>query len=163
MRQLLSVIFVVSIAGLIACAIISVKSKRRYSNPVAMLLFGLIVPVLGNLFIIASDIEGLSLVGCYVYFIGMNIAMFTVFNFGFEYCNFPRKYVFIKYIKKSPHRLYNRCRDFQKRNLFPFFIFCLLFLQPFVLYISLYCYYWYIRTEFAYLLQYWWTCNRRYA
>lgn len=98
MRSLLSVIFVVSIVGLITCAIISVKSKRRYSNPVAILLFGLLIPVLGNLFIIASDIRELSLAGCYIYFIGMNIAMFGVFNFGFEYCNFSKKYRFTKYI-----------------------------------------------------------------
>ena len=98
MRQLLSIIFVVSIVGLITCAIISVKSKRRYSNAVASLLFGLLVPVLGNLFIIASDIRELSLAGCYIYFIGMNIAMFGVFNFGYEYCNFSKKYRFFKYI-----------------------------------------------------------------
>lgn len=98
MRQILSIIFVASILGLIAGAIISVNSKKKYSNPVAILLFGLIVPVLGNLFIIASDIKSLSTVGCYVYFIGMNIAMYAVFNFGFEYCNFSKKYSFIKYI-----------------------------------------------------------------
>lgn len=97
MRQLLSIIFVAEIIGLVVCAIISVRSKRKYSNPVAILLFGLIVPVLGNLFIIASDIRDLSLVGCYVYFIGMNIAMFTVFNFCFEYCNFNKKYMWMKY------------------------------------------------------------------
>ena len=98
MRQLLSIIFVASIVGLIACAIISVKSKRKYSNPVAILLFGLIIPVLGNLFIIASDIKSLSTAGCYIYFIGMNIAMYAVFNFCFEYCNFSKKYAFVKYI-----------------------------------------------------------------
>ena len=98
MRQLLSIIFVVSIVGLITCAIISVKSKRKFSNAVAFLLFGLIVPVLGNLFIIASDIRNLSLAGCYIYFIGMNIAMFAVFNFAFEYCHFYKKYRFVKFI-----------------------------------------------------------------
>ena len=98
MRQLLSIIFVVSIVGLITCAIISVKSKRRYSNAVALLLFGLTVPVMGNLFIIASDVSKFSLAGCYIYFIGMNIAMFTVFNYGFEYCNFSKKYLFLKFI-----------------------------------------------------------------
>ena len=97
-RQILGIIFVIGILSLIACAIISVKSKKRYSNSVAILLFGLIVPVLGNLFIITSYVEVFSMVGCYIYFIGMNIAMYTVFNFCFDYCNFPKKYKFIKYI-----------------------------------------------------------------
>ena len=97
-RRILSIIFVAMIFLLVACAIISLKSKRKYSNAVAFLLFGLLVPVLGNLFIIASSIEIFSTIGCYVYFIGMNIAMFAVFNFCFEYCNFSKKYLYLKFV-----------------------------------------------------------------
>ena len=95
MRILFSIIFSVMTVALITCAIISVKSKKAISKSVAFLLFALVPPVLGNLFIIGSPNEALSTVGCYVYFLGMNLVTFALAQFIFDYCElpFPRKLI----------------------------------------------------------------------
>ena len=86
MRQALSIIFVVLILSTCACAVFAYKSKKPIGKSVAFLLASLIPPVIGNLFIIASDKEMLSYVGCYIYFIGMDLVMIALAKFALDYC-----------------------------------------------------------------------------
>ena len=98
MRIALSVVFVVLAVILMACAFISFKSKKQIGKSVALLIISLVPPVIGNFFLIASDIEALSTVGCYIYFLGMDLVMFAVFRFMFDYCNITYHQKLIKWI-----------------------------------------------------------------
>ena len=86
MRQALSIIFVVLILSTCGCAVFAYRSKKPIGKSVALLLASLIPPVIGNLFIIASDKEMLSNVGCYIYFIGMDLVMIALAKFTIDYC-----------------------------------------------------------------------------
>ena len=86
MRIAFSIIFVVLILVLSFCAIVSFKSRKPNGKSVALLVASLIPPVVGNLLIIASIYESLSLIGCYFYFLGMNLVMGATINFTFDYC-----------------------------------------------------------------------------
>ena len=99
MRIVLSVVFAVLILGLAACTIIARLSRKPNGKAVALFMSSLIPPVTGNLFIIASNFEVLSEIGCYIYFLGMNYVMFAVVRFTVEYCEISaKKYRIIEYI-----------------------------------------------------------------
>lgn len=97
MRVALSIIFVGLVAILIFGAISSHRSKKTVGKPVSYLLIALIPPIIGNLFIISSPFETLSTVGCYIYFLGMNLVMGAYVYFTFYYCeiNYHKKLIFI--------------------------------------------------------------------
>ena len=86
MRDTFAVIFVVLIFSLGSCCVIAFRSRKSNSLSVALLLGALIPPVTGNLIIIRSAEKELSLVGDYIYFIGMDIVLFALLRFTFEYC-----------------------------------------------------------------------------
>lgn len=86
MRVALSITFVVLTVALGVCAFFAYRSKKPVGRPVAYLISALIPPIIGNLFIISAPIEYLSVVGCYIYFIGMNLVMLSLLNFFFSYC-----------------------------------------------------------------------------
>ena len=90
MRVFFSVVFSVLVLALTICAIISYKSKKRIGKSVSLLLVSLIPPVIGNLFIIASPVDILSTVGCYIYFLGMNGVMYSLLHFAFRYTNIKK-------------------------------------------------------------------------
>ena len=72
---------------LLVCIIIALKSKKKMGKAVAVLDLSLIPPMIGNLIIIGSDVRTLSEVGCYIYFIGLDIVMLGLIYFTKEYCN----------------------------------------------------------------------------
>ena len=86
MRIALSVIFLVLIVVLAVCAVISFQSRKAIGKTLGVFLLSLIPPVTGNLFLISSIYESLSIAGCYIYFIGMNLLMAAVIRFTFDYC-----------------------------------------------------------------------------
>jgi len=96
MRTIASVVFSILILSLAVCAVLSMRSKRRISNYVAALLWGLILPIIGNLIIIISSDLNLSLIGYYVYFIGMDAAVMAVLAFTHAYCEVKRPALPIK-------------------------------------------------------------------
>ena len=98
MRIALSIMFMVLIAGLGVCTFFAHKSKKPIGKTLALFISSLIPPVWGNLFIIASDVETLSLIGCYIYFLGMNYVMFALTLFTFRYCGLSKKLNFIKIV-----------------------------------------------------------------
>ena len=97
MRILISIIFLCLILILGACAIISLKSRKANGRIVAMLVGALLVPVLGNLLIVASDKEVLSTIGCYIYFIGMNLTMVALIRFTLDYCGHTKYLKLVKW------------------------------------------------------------------
>ena len=71
---------------LIACSIFAFKSKKPIGKTVSLFIAALVFPVAGNLMIIASDFEWLSEIGCYFFFIGMNLIMAALVKFTIDYC-----------------------------------------------------------------------------
>lgn len=94
MRIALSVIFVNLVIGLVVCAIFARLSKKTIGRAVFIFDLTLIPPIIGNLLIISAPIEALSTVGCYFFFIGLNLVMGGFTYFMLEYCE-------IKWHKKA--------------------------------------------------------------
>ena len=86
MRIVLSVIFITLILGLGVCCFFAFKSRKQIGKSVALLMIALMPPVFGNLFIISSPYEIISTIGCYIYFLGMDLVMMAMIRFTFDYC-----------------------------------------------------------------------------
>ena len=87
MRIALSIVFVILIITLALCSFFSHRSKKPIGKPVSLLLASLLMPVVGNLCLISSNVTILSLVGCYLFFTGMNLVMVAMVRFTCDYCN----------------------------------------------------------------------------
>lgn len=78
--------------ALVACAVMARRStKQPIGTTVSLLLFALIPPVIGNLLIIDTANLTIATVGYYVYFLGMDLVMFALLRFTFDYCNIKFK------------------------------------------------------------------------
>ena len=93
MRTALSVVFGILILALLVCMELARRSKKPIGKHVAFVLAGLAIPVLGNMIIILSTEKFLSLVGYYIYFLGMDAAAYSIWRFTFAYGNLnkPKK------------------------------------------------------------------------
>lgn len=85
MSIIYSVIFLLLIISLAVCTIAARKSPRVIGGSVAFLNCALIPPVLGNLLLLVSNDVMISAVGCYLYFIGMDLVLFSLINFSVKY------------------------------------------------------------------------------
>ncbi|MCR5616115.1 MAG: hypothetical protein K6F45_08130, partial [Saccharofermentans sp.] len=90
MRTALSVVFIVLIIALIICADYARRSKKKIGKYVCFLLAGLAIPVIGNLLIIIFSDPFWALIGYYIYFLGMDIAIYSLWHFTFAYCELKR-------------------------------------------------------------------------
>lgn len=81
-----SVIFTILIAVLIFCSFKGFKSHKTIGKAVGLLDLALIPPMIGNLIIIGSSIKEVSVIGCYIYFIGMDLVVLALVNFTSIYC-----------------------------------------------------------------------------
>lgn len=90
MRQLFALIFLVLIAALGACAVMARRSRRAIGRAVARLLLALMPPVVGNLILVVSHEKLVSTVGCYIYFLGMDLVVYALLRFTFIYCRIRR-------------------------------------------------------------------------
>lgn len=86
LRISFSAAFVILIAVLTFCALKSLRSHKRIGKAVATLDLSLIPPMIGNLIIIVSTVRELSLIGCYVYFVGMDLMLAALVLFTAQYC-----------------------------------------------------------------------------
>ena len=91
MREVFAIVFVFLIIALALCGVFANKSAKSIGKPVSYLVFSLMLPVIGNLIILISENEFLSTIGYYIYFIGMNLMAFSLFDFTLSYCNIPFK------------------------------------------------------------------------
>jgi diguanylate cyclase (GGDEF)-like protein len=93
MRIALSVIFSILIISLLVCMVFSMCSKKPVGKAVAFLIAGMATPVLGNLILIISSAQLISTIGYYIYFIGMDVAVYSSWYFTHIYCDIgkPKK------------------------------------------------------------------------
>lgn len=88
MRNAAVVIMALMIVGLAVCSHKARKSDKSIRHSVARLLLALIPPIAGNLIIIMSTARQSAVIGCYIYFIGMDLAVAFLLKFTLDYCNF---------------------------------------------------------------------------
>lgn len=86
MRFVFSVIFLILSIALTVTAVVAARSGKKIGRSVAHLNGSLVMPVVGNMIIIASSLELFAIVGYYIYFLGMNFVMHAVLSFTFAYC-----------------------------------------------------------------------------
>lgn len=93
MRTGLSVAFGILIISLLVCMVIAKKSRKPIGKALSFLLAGLAIPVLGNLILIISTQRTISTIGYYIYFIGMDCAIYSLWYFTHVYCDMgkPKK------------------------------------------------------------------------
>jgi len=87
MRERISLVFIIFILSLIVCALLARKSHKSIGGSVSCLLAAICLPVTGNLLLVISRDELLSTIGCYIYFTGMDLFLFSMLVFTFRYCN----------------------------------------------------------------------------
>lgn len=85
-RLAFAFIFAILIVTLAFCGFISFRSKKSIGKSVCFFCLSLIPPVLGNMIIISATTRPLALVGCYIYYIGMDLIMFSLIRFTYQYC-----------------------------------------------------------------------------
>lgn len=90
MRIAFSLALSILIVALIGCLISAVRTKKTIGYSVAFLVTGMMIPVLGNFLIVISPNELLSTVGYYIYFLGMDAAIFAAWRFMYVYCGMGR-------------------------------------------------------------------------
>ena len=86
MRNQVAIAVGVLAAALLVCFFIARRSRKGIASSVSLLLLGLLPPVAGNLIIILSDQKIVSIFGCYIYFLGMDLVMFALLQFTLVYC-----------------------------------------------------------------------------
>lgn len=87
MRIGFPVVFALLIAVLIFCAVKSFQSRKALGKTVGMLNLSMIPPMIGNLLIIVSTDRLLTVIGDYIYFLGMDLVMLALVRFSIEYCS----------------------------------------------------------------------------
>ena len=85
-RSAFIIIFSVLIATLLFCSLVSLRSQKPIGRSICLFCLSLIPPVLGNMIIIASTKRAVATVGCYTYYLGMDLIMYTLIRFTNEYC-----------------------------------------------------------------------------
>ena len=93
MRIAFSVIFIALIVGLVKCHRSAHRTNKAIGASVALLIGALIPPLIGNLIIVASSWQSVSVVGYYIYFLGMDVVMMALLWFTLDYCRIsgPRR------------------------------------------------------------------------
>ena len=91
MRLAFGIVFLAIIAALTVCARVARHSGKRNGSAASILLASLILPMAGNMIIILSSGRVLSLIGCYLYYIGLDVAIAAMIHFTFVYCGISRR------------------------------------------------------------------------
>ena len=91
MRDQFSIIFVFLIIALGSCSLAAMKSRRIIGSSVALLTLCLTPPIIGNLIIIRSESFFSAKIGYYIYFLGMDLLIWSMLKFVTEYCNYKWK------------------------------------------------------------------------
>ena len=90
-RLAYSIIFVAMSTALVVCGAISFRSRKEIGVPLGILIFSLLPPVVGNLLIISSTTRAPAVVGCYLYYIGIDFAVFSLMRYILAYCHMSWK------------------------------------------------------------------------
>lgn len=98
MRAIAAGIFLILIGVLTVCAVNVRHSKRQLAESVSLLLLLLIPPVAGNLIITLSTKRLLSLIGCYVYYLGMDLVIYALYLYTVDYCRITEEHPSVRYL-----------------------------------------------------------------
>ncbi|MBR3141602.1 MAG: EAL domain-containing protein [Clostridiales bacterium] len=85
-RYVYAGIFLVIMLTLIGCAVDSRRHYKELGKAVAWLDLAFIPPILGNAIIIIAKRRMFALVGCYIYYVGMDFVIYELLKFTDEYC-----------------------------------------------------------------------------
>ena len=85
-RYVYAGIFLFLIIALVVCAVNARRHHKELGKAVSNLDLAFIPPILGNAIIVIATRKWLALVGCYIYFIGMNLAIYEMVKFTEVYC-----------------------------------------------------------------------------
>ena len=85
-RVAFSAVFTFLMIALGACSFIGFRSHKAIGRAVAWLDLSLLLPMAGNIIIIGSSVEMRSLVGAYIYYLGLNGVLVALVNFTDIYC-----------------------------------------------------------------------------
>ena len=93
MRLAMTVVFSILILALGVCLVLTRLSKKSIKGYLTFLLIGMSIPVIGNLILIVSESSALSTIGCYIYFLGLDAAILSLWHFTHDYCEMgkPKK------------------------------------------------------------------------
>ena len=87
MKLTYSVLYILLIFAIIGCAFLAKRSTRPCRGAVAWLEAVLVLPLIGNLTIILSDVRLVTLIGQYIYFLGIDLVLMALVNFTNIYCS----------------------------------------------------------------------------
>ncbi|MBQ2054138.1 MAG: EAL domain-containing protein [Eubacterium sp.] len=90
MTESIAITLILLILALIVCAILAYRSERSIGKSVFLFVLCIIPPVFGNLVIICSPNDILSFIGYYFYFLGMDLMVYSMLSFSFEYTGIKR-------------------------------------------------------------------------
>ena len=85
-RVVFKYIFALLIVTLAWCGLISYCSKKPIGKKVCFFCLSIIPPVLGNMIIISATAASTAMIGCYIYYIGMDLIIFSLIRFTNSYC-----------------------------------------------------------------------------
>ncbi|MDO4798093.1 MAG: diguanylate cyclase [Coriobacteriales bacterium] len=87
MRVAYTIILFLLVLVLLLCAFVAHRSQKPIAKSLTRLLLALVPPIIGNLILVFSSNQLLSTVGCYTYFLGMDLVMLALVGFTIDYCN----------------------------------------------------------------------------
>ncbi|MBP3807726.1 MAG: EAL domain-containing protein [Eubacterium sp.] len=90
MTESIAITLILLILALIVCSILAYRSEKSIGKSVFLLVLCIIPPVFGNLVIICSPNDIISFIGYYFYFLGMDLMVYSMLSFSFEYSGIKR-------------------------------------------------------------------------
>ena len=90
MRLAYVILFSFLVFVLLKCFVEARRSYKPVAKSVSFLVASFILPIIGNLVLIASGSRIISLIGYYGYFIGMDVVVLAMMKFTIDYCQVTR-------------------------------------------------------------------------
>ena len=87
MRLILAIVFSVLITALVIFTFLAKRSKKAIGGYVAFVVASMAMPILGNLIITLASTKLTATIGYYIYFLGMDVAAFSILYFSHAYCD----------------------------------------------------------------------------
>lgn len=98
MRLAFGIMFMAIIIAMAICTRIARRSGKRMGFAAASLVAPLILPMAGNMIIILSGNRTLSLIGCYIYYLGLDVSIAALIHFSLVYCRITQSRKWFLYL-----------------------------------------------------------------